>query len=477
MAIFAGLMRKQKKEKFPLLKNITISGIAAEGKCIARAEDMVVFVEGMVAPGDVVDLQITRKKKNFIEAAPVHFHSRSSQRTEPFCEHFGVCGGCKWQHIPYHTQLSYKQQQVTDNLERIAKVPLPPVQEILPSAETSYYRNKLEFTFSPNRWLTQEDIQSSKQFDRRTLGFHIPKRFDKILDIAHCYLQPEPSNPIRLAVKEYARNHNLSFFDNVKNEGFLRNLIIRTSGTSEVMVILQVYHDDRPAIEHLLDHILTNFPEITSLQYVINPKGNDTFHDLEVHLFAGKAYITEQMENLQFRVGPKSFYQTNSLQAYELYKITREYARLQGHETVYDLYTGTGTIANFVAHQARKVVGLEYVEMSIEDAKVNSQINHIHNTTFLAGDMKHLLTEDLYSRHGKPDVVITDPPRAGMDPQVIDMLLVAAPERIVYVSCNPATQARDIALMDAKYAVKAVQPVDMFPHTYHVENIVQMERK
>ena len=470
-------MRKNNKEKFPLLEKIPITGIAAEGKCIARTEDMVIFVEGVAAPGDIVDLRITRKKKNFIEAVPVRFHQYSSQRVEAFCEHFGVCGGCKWQHIPYQGQLAYKQQQVIDNLERIAKVPLPEIQPILPSAQTQYYRNKLEFTFSPNRWLTNEDIQSDKQFDRRTLGFHIPKRFDKILDIAHCYLQPEPSNPIRLAVKDYARKHNLSFFDNVKNEGFLRNLIIRTSGTGEIMVILQVYHDDQPVIKELLSHLLSQFPEITSLQYVINPKGNDTFHDLEVHLFAGKPFIMEQMENLQFRVGPKSFYQTNSLQAYELYKITRDYASLQGHEIVYDLYTGTGTIANFVAHQAKKVVGLEYVAMSIEDAKVNSQINQITNTAFLAGDMKHLLTEELFSQHGKPDVVITDPPRAGMDPQVIDMLLLAAPEKIVYVSCNPATQARDIALLDAKYAVKAVQPVDMFPHTYHVENIALLVKK
>jgi len=470
-------MRKSKKEKLPLLEKVTITGIAAEGKCIAKQNDLVIFVEGVAAPGDVADLQITRKKKNFIEAVPVRFHTYSPLRVEAFCQHFGVCGGCKWQHIPYETQLEYKHQQVIDNLERIAKVPLPPVQSILPSAETKYYRNKLEFSFSPNRWLTHEDIQSGKQFDKRTLGFHIPKRFDKILDIEHCYLQPDPSNPIRLEIKKYAREHSLSFFDNVKNEGFLRNLIIRTATTGEIMVILQVYYDDRPAIEKLLQHVITTFPEITSLQYVINPKGNDTFNDLEVHLFVGKPYITEQMENLQFRVGPKSFYQTNALQAYELYKITRTYAGLQGNEVVYDLYTGTGTIANFVAHQAKNVVGLEYVAMSIEDAKVNSQINNIHNTTFLAGDIKNLLTEAFFNKYGKPDVVITDPPRAGMDPQVIDMLLLAEPQKIVYVSCNPATQARDIALLDAKYAVKAIQPVDMFPHTHHVEYIALLVRK
>ncbi len=470
-------MRKSRKENLPVLENITITGITAEGKCIAKRDDLVIFVDGVVAPGDVVDLRIIRNKKNFAEAIPIRFHQYSLVRTEPFCQHFGVCGGCKWQHIPYQTQLQYKHEQVTDQLQRIAKVALPVVQPVLPSAETRYYRNKLEFTFSPNRWLTHENIQSGEQFDRRTLGFHIPKRFDKILDIERCYLQPDPSNPIRLEIKNYARTHNLSFFDNVQNQGFLRTLIIRTASTGEIMVILQVYYDDRPVIEHLLAHLLTSFPEITSLQYVINPKGNDTFQDLEVHSFAGKPYITEQMEGLQFRVGPKSFYQTNSQQAYELYKIARTFAGLQGNEIVYDLYTGTGTIANFVAHQAKKVIGLEYVAMSIEDAKINSAINNIPNATFLAGDIKNLLTESFFNQYGKPDVVITDPPRAGMDQQVIEMLLQANPRKIVYVSCNPATQARDIALLDVNYAVHAVQPVDMFPHTHHVENIVLLVRK
>jgi 23S rRNA (uracil1939-C5)-methyltransferase len=469
-------MRKR-KERLPVLKNITIESIAAEGKCIARHEDMVIFVEGIVAPGDVADLQITRKKKNFMEGVPVHFHQLSPLRTTPFCQHFGVCGGCKWQHIPYQTQLEYKQQQVIDNLERIAKVPLPLVRSIVPSKETTYYRNKLEFTFSPNRWLTDEELRSQEKLEKRTLGFHIPKRFDKVLDIERCYLQPDPSNPIRLEVKNYARVHNLSFFDNVKNEGFLRNLVIRTASTGEVMVILQVYFEDKKQIEDLLTHISKKFPEITSLQYVINPKGNDTFHDLEVICFKGKAYITEQMEGLHFRIGPKSFYQTNTQQAYELYKITREFASLQGNEVVYDLYTGTGTIANFVARQARKVVGLEYITTAIEDAKINSQINTISNTAFFAGDIKHLLTKQFIEEQGKPDVVITDPPRAGMDPQVIEMLLLAAPEKIVYVSCNPATQARDLALLDANYSVQAVQPVDMFPHTYHVENVALLIRK
>jgi 23S rRNA (uracil1939-C5)-methyltransferase len=469
-------MRKR-KERLPVLENVIIESIAAEGKCIAHYEDMVVFVEGIVAPGDVADLQVTRKKKNFMEAVPVRFHQLSPMRAIPFCQHFGVCGGCKWQHIPYQTQLEYKQQQVIDNLERIAKVPLPPVRMILPSRETTYYRNKLEFTFSPNRWLTDEELRSQEKLEKRTLGFHIPKRFDKIMDIEHCYLQPEPSNPMRLEVKNYARTHNLSFFDNVKNEGFLRNLVIRTASTGEIMVILQVYYADQKQTEDLLSYLHQKFPQITSLQYVINPKGNDTFHDLEVICFKGKPYITEQMEGLHFRIGPKSFYQTNTQQAYELYKITREFANLQGNEVVYDLYTGTGTIANFVARRARKVVGLEYIATAIEDAKINSNINNIGNTAFFAGDIKHLLTKQFIENHGKPDVVITDPPRAGMDPQVIEMLLLAAPEKIVYVSCNPATQARDLALLDANYSVQAVQPVDMFPHTYHVENVALLVRK
>lgn len=468
---------RRKKGKLPVLENLRITAIAAEGKCIARHEEVVVFVEGAVAPGDVVDVQLTRKKKNFMEGVPVRFHEQSALRTTPFCEHFGTCGGCKWQHIRYETQLAYKQQQVVDNLERIAKVSLPTVQPILASAEKTYYRNKLEFTFSPNRWLTDADMPFKDSLDRRALGFHIPKRFDKILDIQHCYLQPDPSNAIRLAVRQYAAEHNLSFHDNVRQEGFLRNLIIRTANSGEIMVILQLFHEDLSDTEKLLGFLHGQFPQITSLQYIVNGKGNETFHDLEVKLFAGQPYITERMEELQFRVGPKSFYQTNAGQAYQLYKIAREYANLQGNETVYDLYTGTGTIANFVARQARKVIGLEYVPMAIEDAKVNAQLNQITNAEFFAGDIRELLTENFLQQHGKPDVVITDPPRAGMDPAVTEMLLVAAPQRIVYVSCNPATQARDVGLLDARYTVKAVQPVDMFPHTHHVENVVWLEKR
>ncbi|MES2733401.1 MAG: 23S rRNA (uracil(1939)-C(5))-methyltransferase RlmD [Bacteroidota bacterium] len=474
-------MRKNKQKRSGdvqlTLESIRIEDIAAEGKCIARHEGAVIFVEGAVAPGDIVDLQVLRKKKNFMEAVAIHIHEASPLRTEPFCEHFGICGGCKWQHITYETQLAYKYQQVIDNLERIAKVALPTISPILPSTQTQYYRNKLEFTFSPNGWLTSDEIQSGEAFERRALGFHIPRRFDKILDIKHCYLQAEPSNAIRLAVKQYALQNNLTFFNNVKFEGFLRNLIIRTTSTGELMVIVQVYYEDWEAAEKLLVHLRDTFPQITSLQYVVNGKGNDTFHDLNVITFHGKPYITEQMEGLQFRIGPKSFYQTNAVQAYELYKIARDYAAIQPNETVYDLYTGTGTIANFVAKQAKKVVGLEYVPMAIEDAKENSAVNGITNTVFFAGDIKNLLTEAFLQENGRPEVVITDPPRAGMDVAVTQMLLQAAPQRIVYISCNPATQARDLALLDEKYELKAVQPVDMFPHTYHVENVVLLTRR
>lgn len=469
-------MRKRKEKQF-ILENIRIQDIAAEGKCLTRHEGTVIFVEGAVAPGDLVDLRVLRKKKNFMEAVATQIHETSNLRVQPVCEHFGVCGGCKWQHIQYETQLKYKQQQVVDSLERIAKVKLPTVSPILPSAQTYFYRNKLEFTFSPNRWLTSEEVQSADNFERQALGFHIPRRFDKILDLRNCYLQPAPSNDIRLAVKQYALDHKLSFFNNVKFEGLLRNLIIRTTDTGETMVIMQFYYEDQPAITGLLSHLRDTFPQITSLQYVINSKGNDTFNDLEVISFHGEPFITERMEDLQFRIGPKSFYQTNARQAYELYRIARTYAAIQSHETVYDLYTGTGTIANFVARQAKKVVGLEYVPMAIEDAKANSAINGITNTAFFAGDIKNLLTEEFLRTNGRPDVVITDPPRAGMDTAVTEMLLKASPERIVYVSCNPATQARDLALLDEQYELKAVQPVDMFPQTHHVENVVLLQRR
>ena len=469
-------MRNKHKNKFEILENIKIEEMVAEGKCLARHNNMVIFVAG-VAPGDVVDLRITRKKKSFMEAQPVAFRKYSALRVQPFCEHFGVCGGCKWQHIGYDTQLHYKQKQVKDNLERIGKVALPPFDPILGSAKTRYYRNKLEFTFSNNGWLTNEQIKSAEEFDRNALGFHIPGRFDKILDIQHCYLQPDPSNAIRLEVRAYARQHGLDFFDVVKQEGFLRNLIIRTANTGELMVLLQVFRNDEEAIESIMRHLQVTFPEITSLQYVVNSKGNETYHDLEVVCYHGLPYIHEEMEGILFRVGPKSFYQTNADQAYELYRLAREFAGLTGDELVYDLYTGAGTIANFVAKQCREVIGIEYVPSAIEDAKINSRINNITNTTFYAGDMKDILSDALIARHGRPDVVITDPPRAGMHEEVVEKLLQVHPGRIVYVSCNPATQARDLELLSGRYDVARVQPVDMFPQTHHVENIVLLTAK
>ncbi|UII32955.1 23S rRNA (uracil(1939)-C(5))-methyltransferase RlmD [Fulvivirga ulvae] len=471
------------KIKNKVLKDIEIEGIAAEGKCITHYDGKVVFVTG-VAPGDVADIKIIRKKKSFLEAIPLHISKYSTKRQEPFCTHFGTCGGCKWQHINYDTQLAYKHQQVIDSLERIAKVPFSNVSRILPSANTRYYRNKLEFTFSNKRWLTKEEINSDEDLDRNALGFHIPKRFDKILDIDHCYLQPEPSNDIRLAVRGLALEHDISFFDLITQQGFLRNLIIRDTSIGEVMVILQVAGDNREQLELILDHLKNTFPEITSLNYVINTKGNETFHDLEVVNWYGKPYIMEEMalpdapdKVVKFRIGPKSFFQTNTDQANLLYKKTWELAGLTGNELVYDLYTGTGTIANYVAHNAKKVIGIEYVEAAIEDAKVNAEINNISNADFFAGDMKDLLNDDFIRTHGQPDVIITDPPRAGMHEDVCKVILNAAPERIVYVSCNPATQARDIAILDQKYKVTAVQPVDMFPHTHHVENIALLELK
>jgi len=469
--------------KKQVLENITIENSAAEGKCVARHEDKVIFVEG-VAPGDVVDVRITRKKKSFLEATPIKFHQYSDARTAPFCSHYGTCGGCKWQHISYENQLKFKQQQVQDNLERIAKVELPEILPIFGSEKTDYYRNKLEYTFSNRRWLTREEIQDSEEgLERNGLGFHIPKRFDKILDIDHCYLQPDPSNAIRLDVKHYALENGLTFYDILDQVGLLRNLIIRTASTGQIMIILQVAEDQPEQIKGILEHLLEKHPEITSLNYIINLKKNDSYGDQEVVCFAGQPYIEEQMpigegdELLTFRVGPKSFYQTNAGQAHELYKIARDLAGLTGEEVVYDLYTGTGTIANFVAHQAKKVVGLEYVEAAIEDAKVNSQINNIENTDFFAGDMKDVLTREFVNENGHPDVIITDPPRAGMHENVIDAILFASPEKIVYVSCNPATQARDLALLDAHYKVEAVQPVDMFPHTHHVENVVLLIKR
>lgn len=447
---------------------------------MAKVNELVIFVPYIV-PGDVVDLQVKRKKNHYAEAVAVKFHEKSPLRTEPFCSHFGVCGGCKWQCLSYEEQLKYKQKQVFDNLTRIGKVELPEFRPILGSEKTRFYRNKLEFTFSNKRWLTEEEVKQDVKYDQmNAVGFHIPGAFDKVLAIDKCWLQDDISNQIRNAVRDYAYAHNFPFFDLRTQEGLLRNIMIRTSSTGELMVVLQCKVTDdegRRKMEEILQFMADSFPQITSLMYVINNKCNDTIGDLDVEVFKGNDHIFEEMEGLRFKVGPKSFYQTNSEQAYNLYKVAREFAGLTGNELVYDLYTGTGTIANFVARQARKVVGIEYVPEAIEDAKVNSALNGIDNTLFYAGDMKDILTNDFIAEHGRPDVIITDPPRAGMHNDVIDVILAAEPKRIVYVSCNPATQARDLQLLDGKYKVTAVQPVDMFPHTHHVENVVQLERR
>ena len=447
---------------------------------MAKVNELVIFVP-YVVPGDVVDLQVKRKKNHYAEAVAVKFHEKSPLRTEPFCSHFGVCGGCKWQCLSYEEQLKYKQKQVFDNLTRIGKVELPEFRPILGSEKTCFYRNKLEFTFSNKRWLTEEEVKQDVKYDQmNAVGFHIPGAFDKVLAIDKCWLQDDISNQIRNAVRDYAYAHNFPFFDLRTQEGLLRNIMIRTSSTGELMVVLQCKVTDdegRRKMEEILQFMADSFPQITSLMYVINNKCNDTIGDLDVEVFKGNDHIFEEMEGLRFKVGPKSFYQTNSEQAYNLYKVAREFAGLTGNELVYDLYTGTGTIANFVARKARKVVGIEYVPEAIEDAKVNSALNGIDNTLFYAGDMKDILTNDFIAEHGRPDVIITDPPRAGMHNDVIDVILAAEPKRIVYVSCNPATQARDLQLLDGKYKVTAVQPVDMFPHTHHVENVVQLERR
>ena len=470
----------RKKKEPIILERVTITDVAAEGKAIAKVDDLVIFVP-YVVPGDVVDLRLRRKKKRYAEGEAIKFHEYSSVRTEPFCEHFGTCGGCKWQMLPYNEQLKYKQQQVYDNLKRIGKVDFPAISPILGSEKTTFYRNKLEFTFSNKRWLTQQEIEQDVVYDQmNALGFHIPGAFDKVLDINTCWLQSDLSNRIRNGVRTFALEHNYPFFDLKDHEGMLRNLIVRTSSTGEVMVILscQVKTDEEKQLfEQMLQFLSDTFPEITSLQYVINNKVNEIITDLEIKTFKGTPYFYEEMEGLKFKIGPISFYQTNSNQAYELYKETRNLAQLTGEELVYDLYTGTGTIANFVARSAKKVIGIEYIPEAIEDAKENSRINNISNTQFYAGDMKDILTQEFVTEHGHPDVIITDPPRAGMHTDVINVILQAAPTRIVYVSCNPTTQARDVELLSDKYKVTAVQPVDMFPHTQHVENVILLEKK
>ena len=465
----------RKKKPFPILENITITDVAAEGKSLTRVGDMVVFVPFAV-PGDIVDLQIKKKKHSYCEAEVVRFIKYSNVRAIPQCEYFGICGGCKWQNLPYEEQLKAKQKQVFDQLTRIGKVELPKFEPIMGSVKTFEYRNKLEFGCCNKRWLTREQVASGFKYDNMNgIGFHITGAFDKILPIEKCWLMDDLHNRIRNSIRDYAFDNGMKFFDLRGQKGLLRDIIIRNSNTGEWMVIIQFHYDepgDEERAKALLQHVADNFPEITSLLYVDNQKCNDTIGDQDVIVFKGNDHIFETMEDLRFKVGPKSFYQTNTEQAYHLYCVAREFAQLSGEETVYDLYTGTGTIANFVAHKAKKVVGIEYVPEAIEDAKVNSEINGITNTSFFAGDMKDILTDEFIAEHGHPDVIITDPPRAGMHPDVVNVIMNAAPKRIVYVSCNPSTQARDLQLLDPKYKVIKVQPVDMFPHTPHVENVV-----
>lgn len=468
----------KRNKQLPIIEQLEITDIAAEGKAIGKVDDLVVFVTNAI-PGDVVNVQVTKKRKSFREGHPIEFTTLSPDRVEPVCEHFGTCGGCKWQMLPYPKQLHYKQKQIIDNFERLGKIDLSTV-EVLPilgAPKTEFYRNKLEYTFSSNRWFTREELDSDQEItDWNALGFHVPKRFDKIIDINNCHLQASPSNDIRLALRAYASENNLTFYNARTHEGYLRNVIIRLGADKELMVVVIFNSEDPAARVGILNHLRDKFPEITSLMYVINEKFNDTIGDLQVELYKGKDHLIEKMEDLQFKVGPKSFYQTNSEQAFELYKITRDFAQLTGTETVYDLYTGTGTIANFVARQAKKVVGVEYVEDAIKDAKINSGLNNISNTKFYAGDMKDVFTKDFIEQNGKPEVIILDPPRAGIHPDVIKGLVYANPDRIVYVSCNPASQARDLQLLEESYKVVRVQPVDMFPHTHHVENVVLLER-
>lgn len=465
----------RKKRDLPVVEGVEIIGVAAEGKSIAKIGEMVVFVP-FGAPGDIVDIKIDKKKRNYAEAHIVNIVTPSSKRVEPKCVHFGECGGCKWQHIPYADQLQYKRNQVVDALTRIAKVELPEVNETLGSAETFGYRNKLEYTFSNKKWISFEDLRSGKEFpDRNALGFHIPGAFDKVLDIQQCLLQPDLSNKIRLFVRNYALAKGYAFYDLRAQKGLMRTLMIRMSTTGEIMLIVVFAEQNEDAIGNVMGAIAKEFPQITSLLYVVNRKLNDTIGDQEVVVYRGQDHISEKMEGLTFHIGAKSFYQTNSLQAYELYKVARRMAALRPTDLVYDLYTGTGTIANFVAKDVAKVVGIEYVPEAIEDARVNSEINGIENTLFYAGDMKDVLTDEFISEHGRPNVMIVDPPRAGMHEDVVEVIKRARPERIVYVSCNPATQARDIALLDELYKVEEVQPVDMFPHTHHVENVALLQ--
>lgn len=469
---------KHKSRRRKVFENIHVIDAGAKGKSIGKApEGQVIFIDNAV-PGDVAHIQTYKKRTGYFHGKAIEFVEYSDKRTLPVCQHFGVCGGCKWQDMGYEHQLFYKQKEVTENLRRIGKVELPEITPIKGSEETFFYRNKMEFSFSDSRWITEEEKLENKEItNRNALGFHIPGMWDKILDLEKCHLQADPSNQIRNAIKEFADNNELAFFNPRAQEGLLRTLMIRTTSTKEVMILIQFYKNEKARIELLMNFIKNSFPSITSLLYVINEKANDTLYDQEVHLFAGKEFITEEMEGLKFKINAKSFYQTNSAQAYELYKITRDFASLNGTELVYDLYTGTGTIAQFIAKKAKKVVGIEAVPEAIADAKINAQLNGIENTSFFAGDMKLIFTDAFIAQNGKPDIIITDPPRDGMHKDVIEQILKVAPQKIVYVSCNSATQARDLAMMDHAYKVTKVQPVDMFPQTHHVENVICLEKR
>ena len=469
-----------KKKPLPLLEQVEITAFAAEGKAVARVNDLVIFVP-YAAPGDIVDLQVTRKKINYCESRIVKFHHYSQDRVSPMCPHFEVCGGCKWQHLSYACQIASKQQQVVDTLRRIGKVELPEATPIIGAEHTEYYRNKIEFSFSNKRWLTAEEVSRGVKYDQLNgLGFHIAGAFDKVLDIEDCHLMDPLQNRVRNGIRRFALEQGISFFDLRNQTGVLRHMMFRTSNSGEVLLLFQFHFtqaDEEEQCRQVLDYVVRQFPEITTLVWVNNLKCNDTFGDLEIHVHKGTGFVYELMEDLRFKVGPKSFYQTNNEQAYNLYKQVREYCQLSGNELVFDLYTGTGTIANFVARKARKVIGIEYVPEAIEDAKVNAALNHIENVEFLAGDMKDILNSEFIDRNGRPDVIITDPPRAGMHADVINTILYAHPHTIVYVSCNPATQARDLEMLNGEYAVKAFRPVDMFPHTQHIENIVLLEAR
>ena len=459
------------------MEKVLITDIGAEGNALARVDNLVVFVP-MLIPGDIVDIKVIRKRKKYMEGRVVKFHQYSPDRIEPRCIHFGICGGCKWQHLPYNLQLKYKEKQVRDNLIRIGKIDIPEINPIIGSSGIFFYRNKLEYTFSDKRWLTKEEVASGAKFEKEdALGFHIPGLFDKVLDIEECHLQPDPSNSIRNAVRQYSHENNLQFFDLREQRGFLRNIVIRNSLDGKVMVIVVFFHDDFEKRNGLLDFIASEFPQVNSLMYVINSKKNDSLNDQEPVLYKGEDHLVEEMGGLKFRIGPKSFYQTNTRQALELYRIVRDFAELTGKEIVYDLYSGTGTIANYISALAGKVIGIEYVDEAVKDAIINSEINGISNTHFFAGDMKDILSEAFFASNGKPDVIITDPPRAGMHEDVIKIIANASPDRIVYVSCNPSTQSRDIQLLSDDYNVERVQPVDMFPHTHHVENVVLLKRR